>query len=924
VEGERTRLRRMYVDVLRGLAKAREAAGDPAGAAGFWATLAAEAPLDADAALRRMQALADAGDRASALEHAREFQERLRKELEADPDPDVEELAERLRSGAATAPVASADVPAAAPQSRPAVPGQVPPPSLPVSPTPLIGRAGEAEKVRDTLLRNDVRVVTLTGPGGVGKTRLALEVARTFLSDHAYEVAFVALAPLTSASLVLGAIAGALGVRETGPVPLRQALAEDLRNRRLLLVLDNFEHVTEAADDVAELVAAAARMKVLVTSRAVLRIRSEQEFPVAPLSVPDARARGSAEGSIRFGAIQLFVARARAVKPDFALTDENASTVAEICARLDGLPLAIELAAARTRVLSPASILERLGKRLQLLTGGPRDLPARQQTLRSAIDWSYGLLTEPERSLFRRLSVFRGGARFEAIEAISGAGQSLEDDPLDVLDSLIGKSLLVRADGQRGEPRFGMLETIAEFALEKLLEDAREAEAILREHTALYQALAEEAEPRLVGGEQVAWLGRLDEEHDNMRAVLQRGRERGDAETMLRLCSALWRFWWMRGHLSEGRSWTREALAADTTDLGRWRGRALLAASALALFQGDLKEARASAERALVDLEAADDSKGVATAHSRLGQQAWRHGDYESARNHYERSLEIERRLGNMRTVADLLFNLGSLEADQSRFDEANRLYDECRALNREVGDRELDALVLLNLGLTAYRTGELKAARERLMDGITIARSVGGKHHLAGALNTLGLVARDLGDFEGARSYLEESYSLQVELGDRVGRAHCAHSLGALALRGGSPESAAPLLRESLEHFRDVGVPPPTECISDLAELALLRGSVDRAARLLALASRMVESSGQAIAQSDRRRFEEVVAQTRARMGDTAWDKEWRLGRDLNLDEVVESELREAEPVLPTRRVGDEGAPDAAAVRLDAPGYTR
>lgn len=884
LDAERTRLERMHAEAVRTLARGREEVGDFPGAIALWKRLAEILPYDTEVALRLMQAHAESGARAEALLHARAFQARLRDDLDADPDPEVEARAERLRSTAPAAPHSAGS----------AAQGAVH--SLPAPTSPLIGRTAEMVEVRRALLRDDVRLLTLIGPGGVGKTRLGLEVARGFLAELSYEVAFVELAGVAEPARVLPAIASALGVREEGSLPLVDKLREHLRPRRILLLLDNFEHVLGAAPEVAALLDAAPRLKLLATSRAALRVAAEHERPVSPLAVPDPARTVSAGELLRFGAVELFVARARAVKPDFELTAGNAGAVTEICARLDGLPLAIELAAARTRVLTPPSLVARLGQRLKLLTGGPADRPARQQTLRGAIEWSYDLLDEAERGLFRRLAVFRGGCRLEAVEEVCASREG-GSEVLDLLESLIAKSLVSRADVGDGS-RYGMLDTLAEFADERLRGDAREAEEALRAHAAFYLRLAESAESRLGGAEQGVWLSRLSEEHENLRAVLDRARESGDVATMLRIAAAIWRFWWLRGHLSEGRRWIADALELATDEEGateRWRGKALLAASALALYQGDLAVARRLGEDALRAFESTGDHEGIATALYRLGQEAWKQKDYESARARYDRSLAILRELGQSRAVAGLLFMMGSLEIDQGRFDEGRRLYGECLDLNRELGDPELGAMVLLNLGMVAYRAGDLHTARARLEEGIEVVRSVGNKQHLAGALNTLGTVARDLGDLDTARARLEESCALQRELGDRLGLAHSAHSIGSLDLRAGRPAAAAPMLRESLRIFGDLGVRPPAECVADLGELLVLRGAVERGVRLLGMAARICELPGCEMTAADREHFERNVALSRALVAGDVWTREWEAGRLAGSDENFRRTIDEA-----------------------------
>ena len=585
---------------------------------------------------------------------------------------------------------------------HPALPADFPPlktldthrHNLPVQLTPFIGREREVTAVRERLLDPQRHLLTLTGPGGTGKTRLALQVAAEVIEAFPDGVFFVNLAPITDPTLVLPTIAQTLGVVDAGGSPLHETLAEVLREKQLLLVLDNFEQVLDAAVVVSAVLAACPRLRALATSRAALHVRGEREVPVPPLAVPDPRSLPPLPALPQYEAVRLFIARAQDVKPDFAVTNENARAVAEICARLDGLPLAIELAAARIRLLPPQALLARLSRRLALLTGGARDLPDRQQTLRAAIDWSYHLLTPTEQTLFARLAVFVGGGTLDAIEAICNTDGTL--DVLEGVESLVAKNLLRPEDGTAGEPRFGMLETIHEYARERLEESGAAEE--LRWHAAYYLSLAEMVEPQLVGPEQGRWMARLEAEHGNLRAVLSWSRATDATETGLRLAGALWRFWWVRGYLNEGRAWLEDLLARSGEVATAMRAKALRGAGVLAWVQGNYGRATALFEEALALHRDLGDRRGIATALGNLGAVARYQGDYRRATTLYEEALARVRDLGDTHGIAIGLSSLGAVAWVQGDHRRATAQLAEALVLSQAVGDKTWNTAICLEV----------------------------------------------------------------------------------------------------------------------------------------------------------------------------------------------------------------------------------
>lgn len=617
------------------------------------------------------------------------------------------------------------------------------PSNLPAQLTSFVGRERELAEVGGLMASS--RLVTLTGPGGSGKTRISLRAASLVLDRFPDGVFFVELASINEPDLVPSVIAAALGVREEGPRPVLETLQSELRERTTLLILDNFEQLIDAASVVTALLAAP-KIHVLITSRTVLRIQGEQEFPVPPLDVPDPDDLPPMEALSRNDAVALFVARAVAVDPAFSLGQDNARTVVEICARLDGLPLAIELAASRVRLLSPKAMLERLDRALPLLTGGARDLPARQRTLRSAIAWSDQLLSGELQALFRRLAVFASGFDLEAARSVCDPEGDLGIDTLEGLQVLLDNSLVRPRPGRSGDVRFDMLQTIREYGLERL-EERDNAEALRRRHAEYFLAFAERAELELRGPSQEAYLDLLELEHDNLRAALTWAMQLDHAEPGLRLVRALWRFWHLRGHLSAGRRWAVEVLALPSAR-GRTaaRAKALAAAGGLAYWQTDAPFVRTAYEEALAIWRELKDEAGIAEGTSNLAFAYALERKVAEAASLFQEARQMFAAVGDPRGVADSLFALSVMDRLSGNLATARSSAEEALRLHRELDDRFGITGSTFALGRAVFEMGEVETARSLFLEGLEVGALMRDRTAMAIALDNLA----DLGNGSG------------------------------------------------------------------------------------------------------------------------------------------------------------------------------
>jgi predicted ATPase/serine/threonine protein kinase len=712
---------------------------------------------------------------------------------------------------------------------------EIRPTNLPVSRTGFVGREKEAAAAKELLLRPDVRLVTVTGPGGIGKTRLAVEVANGLVEWFPGGIHFVPLSPLSDPGLIASAIIQTLGIWEAGgqsPLELLKKNLQDSFSAPMLFLLDNFEHLVRGSAVVSELLTMGPNLKILVTSRAALHVYGEREFPVPPLALPDSLSAPSVEILSSCPAVALFVQRAVAAKPDFELNRENANAVTEICARLDGLPLAIELAAARVKVLSPSSLLTRLESRLQVLTGGARDLPRRQQTLRAAMDWSFDLLSSAEQKLFRRLSVFVGGCTLESAEAVCDTKGDLDLDLLDGMTSMVDKSLLQQAEQANGESRFAMLETIREYALEKLEASGEKAQT-KRAHTAYCLVLAEEDATEQSGAKGAGRLESFALEHDNIRAALDWLTETGDAEWGLRLGAALFRFWETREYLAEGRDSLGKLLKlAGATAPTKARERALFAAGVLAIAQGDYAAGSSLMRESLDIARQLGDGQGVAVSLNALAVIARDRGEVSMAHSLFEESLVQWRELGDLKAVARSLSNLASVVKLQANYSLASSLYGECLSIFRGLGDSTGVAWSLNYQGDVARDRGDSAAARTLYEQSLAIFRELGDRWGIAGILADLGSLAREQRDFPRAHSLYRESIIIFKVLDHKRGMARLLECFAWSEAAQDHAERALRLAGAAAALRQNVGVPlTPAEQVKLEASLDPARRGLSNAA---------------------------------------------------------------------------------------------
>jgi predicted ATPase/DNA-binding CsgD family transcriptional regulator len=805
------------------------------------------------------------------------------------------------------------------PAREPTGPGRTSTHNLPAQLTPLIGREQEVTTACTVLRRPYVRLVTLTGTGGVGKTRLALQVAADLIDDFTDGFSFILLALISDPGLVIPTIAQTFDLKESGAQPLLDLLKAFLQDKHLLLVLDNFEQVLMAAPQLAELLKVCSHLKLLVTSRVALHLYGEHEFLVSPLALPDLKQLPEPEALVQYAAVTLFLQRAQAVKPAFQLTAINARAIAEICVRLDGLPLAIELAAARIKLFSPQALLKRLEHRFQVLTSGAQDAPVRQQTLRNAIEWSYNLLHVEEQLLFRRLAVFVGGCTLEALGALC----SFLDDGdavvqvLDGVTSLLDKNLVQQTEQEGEELWLLMLETLREYGLE-MLATSGETEATRQAHAQYYLKLGEEAEPELRGPQQVVWLNRLEQEHENLRAALNWSLEQRETEMALQLGGALWRFWNIHSHFSEGHTFLERAVTASEGSVTTARAKALYGAAWLAWSQDDLDRAQQRGEESLALYRKLGDQPGTASLLELMGAVAWKRNDVATARTFHEESAALFTKLGDRESALWPLMLSAIMMGWQGEYERSRALLEEIVAMFRQVGSKRGVARALFRLAwVILLAQGDTVAARPLLEEGLALFQEVGDKQGIAVMLDLSSEVSLHEGDFDTARSLLEESLALYREIGSPYDVVEALPYLARIIAFQGDHAAARALYEESLTLIGEIGSQLLTPfALEGLASVVALQGEAGWAARLWGAAEAMRQAMGTPLPPLYRADYEQAVASARTHLGEQAFAVAWAQGRAMTWEEVLATQ----EPAMPKPAPAGKSSPPPAMARVTYP----
>jgi len=845
-------------------------------------------------------------------------------------------LAERLATALAIPPsehVSFVRFARVQPQEAPAaVPAR---PSFPTSPMALIGRAADTAAVHALLLRDNVRLLTLSGAPGAGKTRLALQAAADLRESFADGTAFVALAPIRDPQFVFLGIAQALKVRESRSQPILDTLLAALRDKRLLLVLDNFEHVAATAPMIAVLLEQTRYLKLLITSRVALHLAAEREYVVQPLALPPSGQALTPELLIQSPAVELFVQRAWAARRDFTLTAANASAIAAICLQLDGLPLAIELAAARIKILSPQALLQRLDQRLDLLTSGAADVDARHQTLRSAIAWSYDLLSADEQALFRRLGMFVGGCRLDAIEVVCSdmgiAAGSLQRPAvrsypiLDGLSALLDQALIQQTMDPDDEPRFTMLETIRTFALEQL-EEAGEAEAVRRRHAEYFLQLAKMAAPQLEGPNQLTWLDRLTAEHDNLRTVLAWSlKTKANSNLGGQLAAAVTPFWKVRGYWSEGRSWLTRVLSQREKISPHLQAIVLALAGEFALGQGDYEQATVLSSATLSLARSLEHKESMARALRSLGFMAYYQDNHALAREQYEESLQLFRELNDTRQIGQLLDDIGYIEFFQGNSARARAYFEEELALCQKHGYVSGVLAALIGLGDAIHEQGDISGARALYTQGLELAQELKHVASIARLCNRLGDLARMQEDYKQAEVYYNKGRILWQELGNEVNVALVDRDLAYVVLHQGDYRQAATLFAKSLtvaqERDRKSDV---TRSLAGLAGVAAVSGQLQRAVRLFGSALTLMEAWGEIDGVVNQSEHERHLAAIRAQFDPASFSAAWAEGQAMTMEQAISEALDVARVAqLPTEPLAHLTAREVEVLRLVAQGLT-